>query len=203
MPKIVDKEQKQSEIARVALMLFAEKGFEKTTLQNIASASGLGKGTLYHYFHSKFDILKKTVDEIMNEFADAIESAVFNEADPEKQIRSLFDQTIEWSLMVEPVLIVYMEMILINLRNNDYGDFLNDIRKLVSDYRIWLGDIIEKGKSEGKFKAEVDAKSLSVYLVASMDGLFLHYILDNRNFDLKAATDEFLKTLFNGLFKGD
>ncbi len=202
MPKIVDKEQKQSEIAKVAIQLFAEKGFENTTLQNIADATGVGKGTIYHYFKSKFDILKKTASEILNEFTMSIESSIFDESDPEKQIRFLFDQSIEWGLKVEHIFIVYFELILINLRNNEYDDFLDELRKLISDYRVWTTEIIEKGKSMGKFRKDVDAKSLSIYLVASIDGLFLHYMFDNRTLDLKSAVDEFLKTLFTGLGNG-
>ena len=87
----------------------------------------MGKGTIYHYFKSKFDILKQIVTELLNEFNSAIESAVFDEGDPEAQIFSLFDQTIDWSLRVENILIVYLELILMNQRNKAYGDFLEDI----------------------------------------------------------------------------
>ena len=203
MPKIVDKEQKKSEIARVAIQLFSEKGFENATLQNIADAAGVGKGTIYHYFKSKFDILKQIVTELLNEFNSAIESAVFDEGDPEAQIFSLFDQTIDWSLRVENILIVYLELILMNQRNNTYGDFLEDIRNLLADYRAWMLEIIESGIKMGRFRDDIDVKSLSIFLVASMDGLFLHYLFDNRNFDLKAVTESFLKTFFKGLLKGD
>ena len=64
-------------------------------------------------------------------------------------------------------------------------------------------EIIESGIEMGKFRDDIDVKSLPIFLVASMDGLFLHYLFDNRNFDLKAVTESFLTTFFKGLLKGD
>lgn len=46
----------RGEIATVALRLFAERGFEQTTLDDIAAATGVGRRTLFRYFPSKNDM---------------------------------------------------------------------------------------------------------------------------------------------------
>lgn len=46
----------RGEIAAVALRLFAERGFEQTTLDDIAAAIGVGRRTLFRYFPSKNDM---------------------------------------------------------------------------------------------------------------------------------------------------
>lgn len=46
----------RGEIAAVALRLFAERGFEETTLDDIASTIGVGRRTLFRYFPSKNDM---------------------------------------------------------------------------------------------------------------------------------------------------
>jgi AcrR family transcriptional regulator len=48
---------KQADIMAAAIRLFHEKGFHATSMQDIADAVGLQKGSLYHYISSKEDLL--------------------------------------------------------------------------------------------------------------------------------------------------
>jgi AcrR family transcriptional regulator len=51
------KQQTRERIARVALELFAERGYDQTTLAEIADAADVSTRTIFAYFHSKEDIL--------------------------------------------------------------------------------------------------------------------------------------------------
>ena len=48
-----DGEQSRTNILETALRLFRERGFDETTMRDIASACGLSLGAAYHYFPSK------------------------------------------------------------------------------------------------------------------------------------------------------
>lgn len=50
--------QTEERIARAALRVFAETGYERATLQELASAAGIVRGTLYQYCRSKDDVLE-------------------------------------------------------------------------------------------------------------------------------------------------
>jgi len=54
-PELVEKRQDQ--IVQGALRLFFQKGFNRTSIREIASACGMSMGQLYHYISSKDDIL--------------------------------------------------------------------------------------------------------------------------------------------------
>ena len=56
-------EQRQQEIADIAVPLFIEQGFNETSMRQIAKAVGVGKSTLYDYFDSKDDIIVFVVQE--------------------------------------------------------------------------------------------------------------------------------------------
>src|ERR1051325_10530105 len=47
----------RDKVVRAAVRLFAEKGFEATTVREIVEEAGVTKGGLYHYFESKDDLL--------------------------------------------------------------------------------------------------------------------------------------------------
>ena len=50
-------EQTVEKILEVSLKLFSEKGYEKTTMQDIVNALGMSKGAIYHHFKSKEELV--------------------------------------------------------------------------------------------------------------------------------------------------
>jgi mycofactocin system transcriptional regulator len=53
-------------VARTALELFAERGFEETTIEDIAEAVGVGRRTLFRYFSSKADMVWGEFDWVLD-----------------------------------------------------------------------------------------------------------------------------------------
>lgn len=49
---------RRATLIEAAGKLFVEKGYEATTMDEIAAAAGFAKGTLYHYFTNKADLLQ-------------------------------------------------------------------------------------------------------------------------------------------------
>jgi hypothetical protein len=71
--------KKMNSIAKVGAELFSKKGFAETSMQDIAAASRLSKGGIYHYFSSKTEILyyilDKFMDLVLNDVQKEIDSA--------------------------------------------------------------------------------------------------------------------------------
>ena len=57
-------EARKNEILDTAEQLFASKGFDNTSTNDIINAIGIARGTLYHHFKSKEDILDSVIDRI-------------------------------------------------------------------------------------------------------------------------------------------
>ena len=53
MPKVVDHDQYREELARRAVSVFRQEGFNGMSMRRMAEALGVSKGVLYHYFASK------------------------------------------------------------------------------------------------------------------------------------------------------
>jgi TetR/AcrR family transcriptional regulator, regulator of mycofactocin system len=62
----------QSDISRTALELFARRGFERTTLADVAAASGVGRRTLFRYFASKNDLVWGDFDWVLDRLRAAL-----------------------------------------------------------------------------------------------------------------------------------
>jgi mycofactocin system transcriptional regulator len=65
----------REEVGRVALQLFAANGFEETTLDDIASAVGIGRRSLFRYFPSKNDMVWGEFERVMDRLQEELEAA--------------------------------------------------------------------------------------------------------------------------------
>ena len=76
-------EETRAEAQRVALSLFIAKGYEATSLREIAEALGISKAALYYHFTSKEDIVKEGMLSRGSEAAELLAWARSQPAGPE------------------------------------------------------------------------------------------------------------------------
>jgi AcrR family transcriptional regulator len=62
----------RAEVAAIAMDLFLEQGFDKTTVDQIASESGLSRTSFFRYFATKDDVVLGTLDELGHQVLDAL-----------------------------------------------------------------------------------------------------------------------------------
>jgi AcrR family transcriptional regulator len=67
-----DRSDTRSRLRELALQLFAEQGYEQTSLREIAERLGVTKAALYYYFKSKEDIVRSLVEDYMAQIDDLI-----------------------------------------------------------------------------------------------------------------------------------
>jgi len=68
MVRIVKKSaERKADIVKAARRLFNTKEYEKTTMQDVMDALGIAKGTIYHYFKSKEDLLEAVIEDIVGQ----------------------------------------------------------------------------------------------------------------------------------------
>src|SRR5260370_20769629 len=66
--------RRQQDILKVAARLFAERGYERTTLEMIADELGLSKPSLYYYVKSKEEILAYIFQNIFQDILDLVQT---------------------------------------------------------------------------------------------------------------------------------
>lgn len=60
-------EERRKEILETAERLFLTKGYTKTTVNDILKEIGIAKGTFYHYFKSKEEVMDEIIMRIIKE----------------------------------------------------------------------------------------------------------------------------------------
>jgi TetR/AcrR family transcriptional regulator len=74
-PRAADYDDKRLAILRGAASLFANQGFDRTSMSEIALALGVSKALFYHYYRSKDDLLFDIIRSHLSELVEVTEAA--------------------------------------------------------------------------------------------------------------------------------
>lgn len=130
----------RQEILRTAARLFQQKGYDATSMSDVAGALKLSKGGLYHHFQGKDEILFDLMNQAMDVTQERVVEPVRRIADPEERLRTLIRLHVEVILSVrdrEITVLLHENHPLppslrrrINTRKKDYMHF---VEKLVGE----------------------------------------------------------------------
>ncbi|HOP64215.1 MAG TPA: TetR/AcrR family transcriptional regulator [Spirochaetota bacterium] len=146
------KESKKEEIYKSSLRIFAEYGFKKTTIEDIAESMGLAVGTLYLYSKNKRDLYLSSVAWGLNLWQDRVRKAVADAASegPLARLQTLFFTAYDYlseDITLRRVLERDPDLLPIHESKDPYQD-IN--RESVS----MLREILAEGVDSGIFKIE-------------------------------------------------
>ena len=136
----------RAKLVDVARQLFAKKGVEDTTMNDIAVASRKGRRTLYTYFKSKEQIYMAVVESELEMLSDRLKEAAGKTMSPDKKILELIMTHLDTIKMV-----VYRNG---TLRASFFRDIwrVEAVRKHFDQNEIvLLRRILEEGKMQGYF----------------------------------------------------
>ncbi len=189
----------RSELIEVARQLFASKGFDNTTMNEIAQQSGKGRRTLYTYFKSKSDVFMAVIDSETSRIIEKIEEILPLDIPADEKLKRYILSRLD---QVKDTVV----------RNGSLkAEFFRDVIKLeharrrldVRELSI-LRSILQQGINEGTF----DIENASVVAVT------IHYAL--RGLDLPNIKGQFtalgvpivrmretvFKMIFYGIIRG-
>jgi len=94
MPREATLDSRQ-EILRTAARLFQQRGYDATSMNDVAAALKLSKGGLYHHFQSKDEILFEIMNHAMEITQERVINPVRGISDPEERLRAVIRLHIE------------------------------------------------------------------------------------------------------------
>ncbi|MBM4277640.1 MAG: TetR/AcrR family transcriptional regulator [Deltaproteobacteria bacterium] len=89
-------DEKFNHISRVSSQLIHRKGFSNTTMRDIARATGMSLGGIYHYFDNKEDLLFKILKNYMEAMLFRLEEDLSSLSSPKEQIAFILRRHIQF-----------------------------------------------------------------------------------------------------------
>lgn len=193
-------ERRKSELLHIAYTRFLENGYEQTSVDEIINEAQIAKGTFYHYFQSKEQILEQVVEMVLQRGLERANGVLCSALSvPEKIIGVI--------LAFRPV---EAELVIQNTLNKPENVLLHDRvnRRLIADATPLLAEIVREGIRQGIFDCEQVEERVKLILIMSSrlfdDGAFsenetIAFIdIVEKTIGAKSGTMDFIKKLISG-----
>jgi AcrR family transcriptional regulator len=163
----VTKEQRRTQILKVACNVFARKGYRRTDVQEIADRLKIGKGTIYRYFPTKEELFLSGVDATMHKLADSVIQAISRIKDPVKCITAIIEILLDFCNRNR----AFIEMVV--TERAEFKDRMDaSFRALERMRSKRIREVIIEGQRQGLFR-KIDPTAISVFLVTLLSGVFI------------------------------
>ncbi|EJQ94680.1 hypothetical protein IGW_02400 [Bacillus cereus ISP3191] len=168
---IKEYEERRKEILETAERLFLTKGYTKTTVNDILKEIGIAKGTFYHYFKSKEEVMDEIIMRIIKEDVAKAKVIVSNPNIPvlEKLFRILMEQSPKSGDIKDKMIEQFHQP------NNAEMHQKSLVQSIIHLSPV-LTEILEQGIEEGIFSTSYPQETIELLLSSAQvifdDGLF-------------------------------
>lgn len=182
------KEQRVRTILEAGYTLFAQNGYQKISMADIARATGMGRTTLYDYFGSKQDILFALLDEVISR-----QIRPDGNASPVEQLSQVAVGSLERLQKHEALYrILFQELPALD----------SQVREQVLRWQaLTLGEAngaIRRGLAEGRFSNELQGDDILFAFTALLSGKMNALLFHPRAFDAREEAKQVMHLFLHG-----
>jgi AcrR family transcriptional regulator len=147
------------ELLHAAAKLFRKKGFHGTSMQDIAEAVGILKGSIYYHFNSKNEIFREVLIRGINPVIFTAEMFLKEEIPPREKLRKLLHYHLMYILEHNDSLVIFFQ----EREKIPHGELESYLQKR-SRYEETLKIVLDEGVKSGEFPAvDVQLTMLAIF----------------------------------------
>lgn len=159
---------KQIDILNVSLKLFAEKGFDGTSIRDIAKAADINVAMVSYYFGSKEKLLEAIIIYRVSDFRMILENLQTELISPIEKIKKFVSFYVNMLFQNKDFYqLVHFEMVN-QKRACDFSAF-SEIKK--KNLKL-LQNIIEEGQKDGEFKSNCNSLLIPALVIGTFSQIY-------------------------------
>ncbi len=191
-------EATKKKIYETAQKLFSEYGIDDVSIDNIAEAVGVARGTIYVHFESKdalvSSLISGYVDRVDMDYEAFLKTLPLDIPSPDILILLVekICDVIECSLGFDIMRTLYR----VQLTSVSYAQEASSYNRVLYQK---FAEVLEKGIRQGEFQASLPVDELSKHLVLAIRGLVYEWCIRYPGFSLKEQTLAHFKILLDGI----
>ena len=155
---------RRAELVAIAAAIFREKGYEATTLADIAERFGTDRASLYYYVGSKEDLFEEAMQGVLDRDVEDAEAIARLDLDAGEKLRRLIERQLASQERNYPFMHLYIQEQMRTVGRGE-SDWARWMSAQTRRYEAIVGQVIEAGIEAGTIRADVDVDLL-------LNGLF-------------------------------
>ncbi|GLW66495.1 hypothetical protein Arub01_47390 [Actinomadura rubrobrunea] len=180
----------------VATRLFAEKGYESTSVQEIVAAAGVTKGAMYHYFGAKDDLLYEIYHRLLGLQTRRLREFAGGPGTVEERLRAAAVDVLATSFQYLDEFTVFFRSMHM-LPKERRRAVRAERRRYHEEFRA----LVEEGQREGVFRADVPADLSVHFFFGAVHQIATWYRADGP-LDAQKISEYYVELFLNGLRGG-
>lgn len=181
-------------IFETSMRLFAEKGYDATSIEEITSVVGVAKGTLYYHFSSKEEIFYFLIDEGMKLLQNSISIKTSQKSNSIDKLKSVVLIQLKILYKYEDFITIILSQIWGNEPRN------KECKKYVVQYLQIIENIVREGIEKNEI-IDADPETIASEIFSTTCISLIYRIKRKEKIDITNMYKELEKILFNGLLK--
>lgn len=190
-------QRRRREILDTAAEIFFRKGYDATSIQDIATEVGILKGSLYYYIDSKDDLLFEIIDEAFRASLEALQRVQEVDGDPLDRIHAMVRTHVHVFASTRVKSAVFFR----EFRSLS-PERQSIIRAEGEVYTEFLRAQIRAGQNQGLVDPALDPKLTSIGVIGMLNAMSFWYKADGDEAP-DAIGDEFARLVIGGLVSTD
>lgn len=191
-----DKSEKYNKILNGAGTVFAEFGFHKATISQIAAKAGVADGTLYLYFKNKEDILYQYISYKTKIFFEKMNVAVVAGGNAEEKLRNIIRCHLREFQNDSHMAVIFQSEV------RYIREIESQIKDISKTYLDLLSDIIEQGQIEGSMRQDLFVGLVKRFILGAVEGVISTWVSAEGRYDLVAMADPLVDLYLSGVRDG-
>jgi len=191
------KESTRARIINSAKRLFADQGYQKTTILDISKQAGLSEAALYEYFQGKEDLLLTIPGLWVSELLKDVDEQLFGVKGATNRLRKYlwwYLHRIEQAPLDAKIVYLFLKT---------HSNFMTtEVFSNVKKFYARLLDIFEEGRQSGEFRPDLNPRLARDIFVGTMDHIVTRWLLKGMSYSLFEGLDP-LFDLMAGAFSAE
>jgi len=186
----------KEQLVETGMELFKREGFDKVTVDRICAEAGVTKGSFYHHFKTKNELLLNYYNILLSNPMNMALN-ILEENDPKEQLWMAIEYSINATISLGADLLHHMLVADMSQGGEIFTPYYSQQHGDTKDYLDFVFRLIDKCQKNRVVRNTYTAKDLWFAYISGLMGIAMHWSSSKNSYDQKAELRRLFEIIFS------